>query len=670
MSSERTNSTGEDRRYVSGNAAAVVSDADVLRHHLEAAGSMLVVLDARGWVARINRRTCEILGAGPEAILEKDWFATFLPERMRAAVRTVFEDLVAGRAPHVHSFENPVLTFDGHERQVVWFNTLLHDPAGRVIGTLSTGEDVTERRAAEEALRAAHAELEARVAERTQDLEMFRRIVDEMPVGVSVVRLVDPKDDESFVYVTANDANNRFLRADYRKEAGRRVVDVRPQARATGLLPKLAQAVRDGAPLDMGEIHYPDMEGRPRWFRSRGFPLPGHCLAVIYDDITERKESELAVAQTNRFLDSVIENIPDMIFVKDSEHLRFVRFNRAGEDLLGMGRDELLGKSDYDFFPKDEADFFTGKDPEVLGSGQLRDIPEEPIHTRRGLRWLHTKKIPIPDASGKPAFLLGISEDITGWKAQADVLSRAHDELGRRAAELARSNAELEQFAYVASHDLQEPLRKVRAFGDRLASRAGAALDEESRDYLRRMQSAAARMSQLIDALLVYSRVTTQGRAFVPVDLSKVAREVLGDLESRLQESGAHVDLGSLPTLPADPVQMRQLFQNLLGNALKFARPGQPPRVRIRAEPEGDDGWRVSIQDEGVGFDEQYTDKLFQPFGRLHTRTEFEGTGMGLAICRKIVERHGGTLSAQSRTGEGATFTVTLPLRNQEGGAT
>jgi PAS domain S-box-containing protein len=240
--------------------------------------------------------------------------------------------------------------------------------------------------------------------------------------------------------------------------------------------------------------------------------------------------------------------------------------------------------------------------------------------------------------------------------------------LRRRTQELARSNAELEQFAYVASHDLQEPLRKVQAFGDLLATESGAALTEEGRDYLRRMQGASRRMQLLINDLLTFSRLTSQGRPYIEVSLARTAQEVLSDLEARLRETGGQVDVGELPRLDADPLQMRQLLQNLIGNALKFHRPNEPPRLQVRGRvlPDGE-ACEITVADNGIGFDEKYLDRIFAPFQRLHGRAEYEGTGMGLAICRKIVERHGGTITARSTPKQGATFVVRLPRRQRKG---
>ncbi len=247
---------------------------------------------------------------------------------------------------------------------------------------------------------------------------------------------------------------------------------------------------------------------------------------------------------------------------------------------------------------------------------------------------------------------------------------RVEEAIARKAAELARSNAELEQFAFVASHDLQEPLRKIQAFGDRLKIKLGGTLPAEAQDYLERMQSASARMRTLINDLLTFSRVIRSSSAFVPVDLAKVTRDVVGDLEVRIEKSGALIDLGPLPTIEADPMQMHQLMLNLLGNALKFQPPNQKPIVKVTSRLyntiAGDQWCEITVTDNGIGFEEKYLDKIFAVFQRLHGRAEFEGTGVGLAVCRRITDRHHGSIDAKSKLGQGASFIITLPVHQEQ----
>jgi len=253
---------------------------------------------------------------------------------------------------------------------------------------------------------------------------------------------------------------------------------------------------------------------------------------------------------------------------------------------------------------------------------------------------------------------------------------KTEQEMRIYAEKLQRSNKELEDFAHIASHDLQEPLRKVSAFGDRLKTRYSNVLDEQGRDYLNRMENAANRMRHLIQGLLSYSRVTTKARPFEPVSLSNVAQGVLSDLEMRIQDTGGHVKIGELPTVSADPLQMRQLFQNLIGNALKFHKTDQEPVIKVSAELFHNNGMnrgntnscQIIFEDNGIGFDSKYEERIFGVFQRLHGRKEYEGSGIGLSVCKKIAERHGGNISADGTPGEGAKFIVTLPVNQKDGG--
>ena len=260
---------------------------------------------------------------------------------------------------------------------------------------------------------------------------------------------------------------------------------------------------------------------------------------------------------------------------------------------------------------------------------------------------------------------------------QADAeLRRLHAELEARVQErttklkaanesLERSNRELEQFASAASHDLQEPLRKIQAFGDRLQAKFGDQLGQQGNEYLERILSSAGRMRNLIEDLLTFSRISTKAQAPVATDLNAVVQEVLSDLEARVEQTGGRVDVCKLPTVNADPMQMRQLLQNLIANALKFHRPGKPSVVLVRGrhvlDTEAQPWWEITVQDNGIGFEEIYLDRIFEVFQRLHGRNEYDGTGVGLAICRKIVERHRGHITARSAPGQGSTFVITLP---------
>jgi signal transduction histidine kinase len=258
--------------------------------------------------------------------------------------------------------------------------------------------------------------------------------------------------------------------------------------------------------------------------------------------------------------------------------------------------------------------------------------------------------------------MLGARDALRGANGR---LAAVNDQLAQRASELARSNGELEQFASIASHDLQEPLRKIRTYTEQLTVIESEHLTDKGADYLQRTNAAAERMQLLIQDLLKFSRVASDGRPFARLDLELVCREVLQDLDYEVEQAGAVVRLGKLPEIAADSLQMRQLFQNLISNALKFRLADTPPEISIDASVT-DGVAAITVRDNGIGFDPQYSRRIFRIFERLHSRSEYPGTGIGLALCRKIAERHGGTITAESSPGAGATFTVTIPIDQRD----
>jgi signal transduction histidine kinase len=262
-----------------------------------------------------------------------------------------------------------------------------------------------------------------------------------------------------------------------------------------------------------------------------------------------------------------------------------------------------------------------------------------------------------------------LSDLAEGFNDMAASLHASYGQLSQYTLKLEQSNRELQDFAFVASHDLQEPLRKIQVFSGRVREESKQCLDETSLDCLDRVVNAAERMQRLIEALLEYSRVSTKQQPFRPVALEEVSREVVGDLETLIAETRGRIEVKSMPTIDADPVQMRQVLQNLMANALKYHRPGVPPEVVVEGRRmDGDNGngvCEITVSDNGIGFDERFLDKIFTPFQRLHGKKKYQGTGIGLAIVRRIVERHGGTVTARSVPGEGSAFIVTLPVSHE-----
>jgi light-regulated signal transduction histidine kinase (bacteriophytochrome) len=286
---------------------------------------------------------------------------------------------------------------------------------------------------------------------------------------------------------------------------------------------------------------------------------------------------------------------------------------------------------------------------------------------------------PLVDEHGVLMGSVHVARDITERKKMENELRRSRDELEMRVQQrtaelrtymtkLEKSNQVLQDFAFIASHDLKEPLRKVNSFGVMLRQRYHDILGETGNDYLYRMIDATLRMESLLAGLLAYSRVTTTSEPFREVDLYDIVHEVLSDLEIKVRSTGAQVHVQNLPSIEADPTQMRQLFQNLLGNALKFHGEGEKPVIKVSARLHDSSDLEILVEDNGIGFEEEYADKIFAPFQRLHGRTSrYEGTGMGLAICKKIVDRHNGTITAKSTPGAGSTFLIRLPVKQNEG---
>lgn len=390
---------------------------------------------------------------------------------------------------------------------------------------------------------------------------------------------------------------------------------------------------------------------------------------LILRDVAARHRAEEALAAEHHLLLSIIDTIPDHVYVKDVEG-RFILDNVAHREMYGPKTEgTTTGRTVFDYYSAADAERFDEDDHRVIETGDgLFNQEEARIQEDGSELWIQTTKVPLRDTDGSVIGLVGISADITDRKI-------AEVQLLRFAAQLESSNSELQNFASVASHDLQEPLRKIQAFSDRLRTKCGKMLSAQGLDYLDRMQNAAQRMQVLIQDLLKLSRITSRAQPFEQCDLNEVVKAVLSDLEITIEQKRAKVEVGDLPTLEADPVQMRQLFQNLISNALKFQKPGDRPEVviegRIYEVRERNAGevaipgqriCKVVVRDNGIGFDPKFGDQIFVVFQRLHSRSEYEGTGIGLAVCRKITDRHGGSIVAKSAEGQGAAFIVTLPV--------
>ncbi|MEO5338438.1 MAG: PAS domain S-box protein [Magnetospirillum sp. WYHS-4] len=385
-----------------------------------------------------------------------------------------------------------------------------------------------------------------------------------------------------------------------------------------------------------------DMDGKP-------------FFTAIVRDITERKLAEERLRHSEEILRSVIDTSLDCIVTIDHQG-RLVEFNPAAESVFGYRRADVIGKDLAELIvPARHRDAHRAGLRRFIATGQgtvLNRRLELSAIGADGGEFPVELAITVVQGQATPLFT-GYLRDITARK-------EAERQLAERSADLERSNSELQQFAYVASHDLQEPLRMITSYLGLLKKRYDTQLGPEASEFIGFAVDGASRMQRLIKDLLDYSRVGTRGKEFLAADLNVALEEALSNLKARIDETGATVDSGPLPTLVVDDSQMVRLFQNLIGNALKYRRPDVAPRVRVWAEKR-DDYWVFAVEDNGIGIAKEHFDRIFMVFQRLHGRKEYEGTGIGLAICKKIVERHGGRIWVESVPGAGTTFLFRLP---------
>jgi len=516
--------------------------------------------------------------------------------------------------------------------------------------------------------------------------------LDAVPCGLLVWQPDDLDDVRSLRLLFVNRMAQSWLREDLRERLGMSMLELFPQV-DPGRAASILEVARTRRAHEFGTVPWGGVGATSMLIQA--LPVGEHAVAVVLEGQDALRRAENAMQRANRFLDSIIENIPAMVFMKDAEHLRFERFNRAGEELLGLNREKLLGKSDYDFFPVEQADAFVEKDREVLRSG-ARDIPEEPIQTQKGERWLHTRKIPLLDENGVPRHLLGVSIDITDKKHAQDELRASHAALERRMQErtselehqiagrklaessLAQTEEQLRhaqkmeaigRLAGGVAHDFNNLLSVIQSASSLALASPGDA--EEVHADLREIQLAAERAGRLTGQLLaVGRRQLLEARV---VDLN----EILGSIRQMLvRVIGEDIELRHIVTaglrkVRVDVGQIEQVLLNLVVNA----RDAMPRGGRLTIEtanidfdreyaelhPDVSPGPHVmlAVSDTGIGMDRATQDRIFEPF--FTTKEQGKGTGLGLSTVFGIVKQSGGSIFVYSEPGRGATFKIYFP---------
>lgn len=609
-------------------------------------------LDEDGRILMVNRAWLDTLGYSGEEVIGK-WFGEFLVSNCQGSFQERFP-CFKGEG-EVRGAEFEMIRKDGRTILTSFNGRIGKDSDGRFKQTHCIFLDITERKRMEEELRGSRDELELRVRERTAELttanqvlesqgEVLQAIVDHIPVMLCFYDsagqvLLASREMEKLLGWSLEELKTTAIMSEvypdpeYRRMVWSYMIEAVPGWR------DFVMTTRGGRTLEASWANVLMSDG------SR---------IGIGIDVTERKRAEQALRESEERYRGIFENAPFGIF-QTTTRGEYLSANPAVAGMLGYESPAELISVIKDIGSQLYVNPSLRKEivRQVLEQSRQLTFENRYYRSDGSILTVNLTVWGARDADGSIRYLEGFVEDITDRK-------RAEEELKSYMTRLEESNQALQDFASIASHDMQEPLRKIISFGNILKHKHGAAIGE-GKNYLDRILSATDRMQNLLKSLLDYSRIATQAEPFREVDLNAIIREVLSDLEVRIERTGGQVDVGELPVLSAEPTQMRQLFQNLVGNGLKFHRQGQSPVVKVRGGVDGDGQWIV-VEDNGIGFEEEHLERIFAPFQRLHGRSsQYEGTGMGLAICRKIVERHGGTITARSTPGLGSTFVITLP---------
>ncbi|MEZ0610365.1 PAS domain S-box protein [Fibrella sp. WM1] len=633
----------------------------------EASVATMLFVGPQHYIEVANETMIRYLGKGPSIIGKP--LIEVLPELDGQPFLQILDTVYTTGVAYEAEAAEAQLVIDGQLRSFYFTFSYkpLRNASGEVYGILDTSVDVTEQ------------VLTQRALERSE--QNLRSVVESAPFPIGVY--VGP---EKRIQLA-----NQAIMAIWGKGTdviGKRYTDVLPELSDQAIFSQLEQVYATGVPFHAKNRRLNILvngETRPYFFNYSFTPLfdgDGTVYGVMSTaaDVTDLALAKQQVEETEAALRGAIELAELGAWELDATTMQVTYSDRI-KGWFGFGHDQTQADTLYSVIhEKDrlrvEQAILAALTPGGAGVYDEEYVLIEPSGYER---IIHAHGKALFDEQGRPKKISGTAQDVTEQRRVQQELERQVQErtqlLQALVRDLERSNANLQQFAYVASHDLQEPLRKIRSFGNLLIDQYGDQLGDGN-DLLNRMQAAASRMSVLIQDLLTFSRISTRQETATSVDLAQLIDTVLADLELRIQETEAVIDIGPLPKVQGDTSQLGQLFQNLLNNALKFNQPSQPPRVQVRAQTMTADQLpadvrptrpatayhRIDVIDNGIGFDEKYTDRIFQVFQRLHGRGQYDGTGIGLAICEKVAANHGGAITATSQPNQGATFSVYLPV--------
>lgn len=615
--------------------SAAAERATLLDSLLDCMGDSVIVFDSEWHFIYLNDAALRSQGMQADLLGKVFWeaFPELLGTRLEVEYRRAVTEQVGVRFEYYHAPDD------------TWFEINACPIKGG--GLTAVLRDITESHRAREALQKSE--------------QCFKGLFDQVAVGM-----------------VQCDADGRFLLANpyFCALVGRspqelmqlRFQDLTHPLDLTRNVVLCERSMQDHRYFNM-EKRYVRPDGASVWVHNNITPILGedgkaHSAIAVVQDISESRQAERSLRKSEERLRLAMEGAGMGTWETDLASGAMI-WNRQSSALLGYDPETDSVSADM-WRARIHPDDVASMEHAIELARRERSLFQTEYRILRAdngaVRWFAPFGRFLYDEQGKEIRFIGVFFDITDRK---ETELRA----ASVAAQLERSNRDLQDFAVIISHDLQVPLRKISTFGERLEEMCADSLSEQARDYLKRMRQTSARMKSLIDDLLAWCRLGGQEQSLKKVNLTQIARAALNDLELVMHETGGTVELANLPIIEADATQMRQLLQNLIDNALKFHRKDEAPQVEIAAEllrqpgPNGSEEWcRLTVTDHGIGFEMHNAERIFGVFERLHGRNEYVGPGMGLAICRKIVEHHGGHISAEGKPGSGAVFTVMLPV--------